>query len=289
MKKTSYFSVLSAAILWGTIGFFVKGLYNLGFDSLQIIFIRATYSSILLGTFLLFTNKSHLKIEFGDIKYFIGTGILSFAFFNWCYFTAINITSLSIAAILLYTAPAFVMIFSVILFKEKLTILKVISLILTFTGCMLVTGYFQVSASDVSAMGIIAGLGSGLGYALYSIFGNYAIKKYDSLTITTYTFIFAIVGLIPVTNVKGIPGLFNSIDAVYYSIGIGVFTTVLPYLLYTKGIAHIEISRASIIATIEPVIATVIGVFFFKESVSLYKMLGVVLVIIAVAIIRDKD
>jgi drug/metabolite transporter (DMT)-like permease len=224
-----------------------------------------------------------------DTKYFIGTGILSFAFFNWCYFTTKNNTSLSIAAILLYTAPAFVMTFSVILFKEKLTSLKVISLILTFIGCILVTGYFQGSSGKISLIGIITGLGSGLGYALYSIFGNYALKKYDSMTVTFYTFIFASLGLIPVTNFRGITELFSNINVIYYSIGIGIFTTVLPYLLYTKGITHLEISRASIIATIEPVVATIVGVFVFKETVTLYKILGIVLVIIAVAIVRDKE
>lgn len=97
-------------------------------------------------------------------------------------------TSLSVAAVLLYTAPAFVMVLSYLLFHEKFTVRKSIALVLTFVGCVFVTGIIG-SSQTLSGKGILIGIGAGFGYALYSIFGRFALKKgYDSFTISFYTF-----------------------------------------------------------------------------------------------------
>lgn len=287
-KELSYFFVVTAAILWGTIGIYSKKLTHYGFDTTQIVFIRAVVAAMTLILFASLKSRDFLKIDPRDSKYFIGTGILSFVFFNWCYFLAINKTSLSVAAILLYTAPTIVMILSVILFGEKMTKKKIISLILTFIGCIFVTAFAQGTGQKMTIIGLLAGLGAGLGYALYSIFGRYALKKYDSITVTLYTFIFACIGLIPITDIRGMLSLFSNADAVYHAVALGLFATVLPFLLYTKGLYYLETSRASIIATIEPVVATVIGVVLFGEPLTLFKILGISLVISAVAIIREK-
>jgi drug/metabolite transporter (DMT)-like permease len=288
MERLSYIFIIVAAMLWGMIGLFVNKLYGLGFAPLQIVSVRAIGASFMLALYLLITNKKVLKIKLNDIKYFIGTGIFSFAFFNWCLFVAIKNSSISVATILLYTAPAFVILFSTILFKEKITSIKLISLALTLLGCILVTGFFQSSDQRVSTIGILAGLGSGLGYALYSIFGKYALKKYDPMTIPAYTFIVAAIGLIPLTNFKDIITSFSDKNALLYSLALVLFSTVLPFIFYTKGLSKLEASKASLIATLEPVVASIIGFTVFRESISISKIIGILLVIAALIIIRER-
>jgi len=288
MNRLSYLFIVIAAMLWGIIGVFVNKLYSFGFEPTQVVSVRAAGASLMLVIYLLFTNKEYLKIQFRDIKYFIGTGIISFAFFNWCLFVAIKHTSLSVATILMYTAPAFVMIFSAILFKEKLTKIKLISLILTFAGCVLVTGYFQSADQRVSTLGILAGLGSGLGYALYSIFAKYALEKYSPMTIPVYTFIAASIGLIPFTDFRGIAVAFANPAVVFYALALGLFSTVLPFMFYTKGLSKLESGKASLIATLEPVVASTVGFMIFKEPVTPSKIAGIILVIAALSIIREK-
>lgn len=288
MNKLSYVFIIIAAVLWGMIGLFIKQLYQYGLEPLQVVSLRAICAAALLIIFLLITNKKLLVIKLADVKYFIGTGLLSFAFFNWCLFVAIKMTSLSVATILMYTAPAFVILFSTILFKEKLNSTKVISLVLTFAGCVLVTGYLQGTEHRVSTVGILAGLGSGLGYALYSIFGKYALEKYDPMTIPAYTFIIAAIGLIPLTNFKEIAVSLSNIHVIFYVIALGLFSTVLPFIFYTKGLSKLESSKASLIATLEPVVASIIGFAVFKEQVTFYKILGILLIITALIIIREK-
>jgi drug/metabolite transporter (DMT)-like permease len=288
MNKLSSVFIIIAAVLWGMIGLFINKLYQYGFEPLQVVSIRAICSAFMLVLYLLITNKGLLSVKLADVKYFIGTGIISFAFFNWCLFVAIKTTSLSVATILMYTAPAFVTIFSIILFKEKLNSKKLISLALTFLGCVLVTGFFQSSANRVSTIGILAGLGAGLGYALYSIFGKYALEKYDPMTIPAYTFVFAAIGLIPLTDFKEIITTLSNTTALYYAIALGLFSTVLPFIFYTKGLAKLESSKASLIATLEPVVASIIGFIVFKENITFSKVLGILLVITALIIIREK-
>ncbi|WBW97228.1 DMT family transporter [Oceanirhabdus sp. W0125-5] len=285
----SYLLIILGATLWGIISIFVKGLYNLGFNALEVVFIRVFSASLILIVYIIFTNKDLLKINFKDIFYFIGTGVFSIVFFNWCYFTAMNLIPLSVASILLYTAPAFVTILSAIVFKERITKRKVLSLLLTFIGCIFVTGYFPNTGGKITLLGLLVGIGSGFGYALYSIFGKAAMKKYDSITITVYSFIVASISLIPLINLKNMVSLFDNVQAYGYAIALGLFPTVLAFISYTKGLENIESSKASIIATIEPVVASIIGMVVFKQVLSFYQILGILIVIMAIFIVSEKN
>lgn len=242
----------------------------------------------MLVLFLAITHPKLLKIRLKDSFVFIGTGILSIVFFNWCYFTAIKEISLSIAVMLLYTGPAFVVLLSRILFKELLNLPKITALLLTLTGCMLVVQLFPLEEKSVSLYGLLIGLGSGFGYALYSIFGKMALRTYSSLTIITHTFVFASIALLPVSGFTINSALLSS-GGVWWSIlGLGFLPTVLAYLLYTKGLSMIESGRASVTATMEPVVATVIGVYVFDEILTGFQLFGIGLIIAAVVLIQWK-
>lgn len=285
MNKLSYFLIIISAALWGLVGIFVKGLYVLNLSSMEIVALRALNAALILVIFAFIKNRSLFKIKLRDIPYFIGTGLFSFVFFNWCYFIAIENTSLSTAAILLYTAPAFVMVLSWILFKEKMTRAKTISLILTFTGCVCVTGYLQNAGQRISISGLLAGLGAGFGYALYSIFGKYALKKYTPYTVTLYTFIFAGISSIPFMEFNKLLPLVLNGEVLSKSMYLGLFSTVLPFTFYTKGLSNIDSGKASIIATLEPVVAMLVSVFLFREQITFGKLLGILLVIFAILIV----
>ncbi len=280
-----YIYVILAAVFWGVIGIFSKALSALGFDATQIVFVRAFGAMVCLFAYMVLTDPKSLRIALKDSKYFVGTGIISFVFFNWCYFNAIERTSLSVAAILLYTAPTIVTFLSVMLFKEQMTKNKWISLGLTFLGCLLVTVFSENGSVKVSGIGILLGLGSGLGYALYSIFVRYALKKYSVLTVTFYTFAFATLGLIPITDIPEMANLLKISGALVHAVFLCLLSTVAPFLLYTKGLSKLETSKASIIATLEPIVATVVGVLLFAEPMTAVKIIGIMLVILAVKIL----
>ena len=215
-----------------------------------------------------------MTIALKDIYLFIGTGILSIAFFNWAYFTSIQLLSISVAVILLYTAPAFVMIMSVLFLKEKITVMKVVLLCMTLLGCLLVTGLTNLSYQDGDVLGYLIGLGAGFGYALYSIFGKFALNKYSPFTVSFYTFFVASLLLVPMTGIwLKLPIIVNG-KAMIYIVGLSLISTVLAFLLYTEGLRGIESSKASILSTVEPLAALILGIAVFQESISGTQILG---------------
>ena len=250
---------------------------------MDIVAIRAALTAAVLFLCLLIYKRQLLVIKLRDIWCFIGTGVLSIVFFNYCYFRAMTLIPLSIAAILLYTAPAFVLLMSAVLFKEKITKRKVMVLIVTILGCAFAAG-ITGSTGPVSFIGIVYGIGAGIGYALYSIFGRYAINKgYGSMTISFYTFLCAAVAAVPFANIGKITCIgINDGKMVWFYIVFAIMSTVLPYILYTKGLSGMENSTASVIASIEPVTATVIGWIMFDEILDIIQIVGIVLVIGAV-------
>jgi drug/metabolite transporter (DMT)-like permease len=285
MKKMAPAFILIAGILWGCIGIFVRQLNNYGLFSMDIVLVRAIVTCIFMAVFLLCYDRKLLKIKLKDIWCFIGTGICSIVFFNYCYFKAISMTSLAVAAILLYTAPAIVMVLSFILFKEVFTKRKVISLIMTFVGCVLVTGVIT-EGGNITGKGILTGLGAGLGYALYSIFSRYALQKgYHSFTITFYTFLIASVAALFLVDTSYVYEQVTTNNVVIVlCICLGIICTVVPYLTYTIGLKYMDNSRASIIASVEPVTASVIGILVYSEKITFTGVAGIVLVLVALGI-----
>lgn len=280
MKKAAPLFVILAGCLWGSMGIFVRGLGSYGFTSLEIGALRVFGALLFLGMGVFLYNKKLFCIRAKDLWCFAGTGIVSIVFFNYCYFTTIQMTSLSVAAVLLYTAPVFVTVMSIFLFKEKFHARKWVALAMAFFGCVLVTGILSQQLT-LSVGGILLGLGAGFGYAMYSIFGRYAIERgYESLTISFYTFLFASLGFFPMIDTGHlISCLKPEKKCAGLVAGLVLLTTVIAYLTYTLGLTYMEAGRASILASIEPVVATLIGFFLYKETLSWMTLLGVVLVL----------
>ena len=276
--------VFSAGCLWGCMGILVKTMNEGGFTSIEVAAFRSFFTAACMLAFLFLFHREKLHIAIRDVWCFIGTGLLSITFFNICYFYCMTITALSTAAILLYTAPAFVMVMSFFLFKERFTGKKIVAVVLAFLGCVCVSG--GLAGLKISTMGLLSGLGAGIGYALYSIFGRYAIKKgYDSLTITTYTFVFSAIGLAPMINWgHAMSCLEASASELLFLFAICALVTIAPYILYTRGLEGLENGKASILASVEPVVASLVGFLLYKEGMQPIQVLGMILVLLSCAL-----
>ena len=281
--------ILLAGCFWGSMGIFVRRLTDYGFSSIQIVAIRVTLAALIFCMLLLIKDPSGFRISVKDIPLFLGLGFGSILFFTVCYFTAITMMPLSTAAILLYTSPIWIMLMSVLFFREKLTGRKLLALVLAFAGCVLVSG---ISGEGMTLTGLLVGLGSGIGYGLYSILGTVALRRYSPYTVTTYTFAFAALGawlicrpadmLAKFAAAPNLPGL------VFFCVLTALVTAVIPFLAYTLGLRTVEASRAGILATVEPLVATLIGVAVFSEPLTLLSGLGILLILAAVVLLNGK-
>lgn len=281
-KKLPYIMIAFAAAMWGLIGFFVKGLSDAGFTSMEIVAVRVATASILLVLIGLIGYRSILIISLKDLPLFIGTGILSIVFFNWCYFTAIELMNIPIAVALLYTSPAFVAILSFLFLKESLHRKKLVAIVITVIGCTLAAGITGEGSTSISAVSFLIGLGAGLGYALYTIFGKIALRKYHPFTVTLYTFIVASAALLPTTGTIGKFAILLQGNTWLYAVGLGIFPTVLAYFAYSWGLERTEGSTAAVVATLEPVVATMLGVFVYSDKLGALQLSGIVLIILSV-------
>lgn len=286
--RRAYIYVMAGAALWGIIGVFVQFLFAAGFSALEIVTLRVTTAAAMLTGYLAVRHPTLLVIDVRDVLSFVGTGIFSIVFFNWAYFTAIGEVSLSVAVMLLYTGPAFVVLLSRLFFGEPLTARKGVALLLTLAGCILVVQLLPLHRQHVSWYGLLLGLGSGLGYALYSIFGKQALRRYEPLTVITYTFLFASAALLPFNIFRMETAQLASLSTWLWIAGLGFFPTALAYGLYTTGLSMIESGRASVTATVEPVVATVVGVALFNDMLTVYQLAGMVLVVAAVVLVQGR-
>lgn len=282
--------IIIAACFWGSMGIFVRHLETYGFTAIQIVSIRLTLATVLFSIIQIFIDRSGFKIALRNIPLFLGLGLGSILFFTICYFSAITIMPLSTAAILLYTSPIWIMLMSAIFFHEKLNAKKLIALALAFAGCVLVSG---ISGNGITVIGLLLGLGSGLGYGLYSILGTVALRRYSPYTVTTYTFIFAGIGSWFINSPAEMISKFQASDNLPLLLSFCLLTTlitaVIPFLTYTLGLKKVEASKAGIIATLEPVVATIIGIVCFGEGLSILSASGILLVLSAIVILNVKS
>ena len=287
MKKyLPHMFILIAGISWGMLGIFSRNLTTYGFTPRDIVLVR-NFGGLLAMTVMFFImDKSIFRIKLKHFPFFLGTGLVSVVMFTLLYFSCQQQCSLAVSAILLYTSPVFVMVMSALIWKDKITKQKLVALVVTLAGCVFVSGILS-GGLTVTTAGLITGLGSGFFYALYSIFGRFALKHYNPLTVTYYTFVCAGIACLFVGSpAQVVTYMGASVMVPLLSLGLIFIGTVLPFVMYTKGLAEIESGKAAILASVEPVSAALTGVIAFGEPLTMSIALGLLCILTAVYILR---
>jgi len=288
-ESLAVIAILLAGILWGVICVFIKGLSAAGLGSPEIAFVRMLVAVLLFTVPTFIKDPKTMKIQLKDIWMFIGMGIVSITLFNYCYFRTVIESGTSVAVVLLYTSPIFIMLIAAVLFREKITGIKIAALVATFIGCILVAGIIGGGAR-LSGKGLMVGVLAGFFYALYTIFGRYALAKYDSMTVTAWTFIFGLIGTAVLADLPlAFTVLITNGTAVLLTVGIGIVSTIVPYLLYTWGLNYVESGKAGIIVAVEPVVGSLIGMLAYGEPHNIEKIMGLMLVISAIVLLNIPD
>ena len=278
--------VLAGGVLWGTLPLFAKYLAARGLSPEQIVFFRAGFAALFLLLWLAARKPFLLRFRLADAWYFAALGIGSIMLFSYCYFRTIESGGIALAALLLYTSPAFVLVFSIILFKEQVTTRKILAVLCTVAGCACITGIFSGGTAGFALPVILVGLGAGFFYSLYSIFGKYALRRNAATTVTAYALTFAALGSCFLVPLPQTLILLADIPILLVSCGMALCCSVGAFGLYTLGLKGIAASKAGVLAAVEPVVATLIGIAVFHENASLPTFLGMGLIIGATALLN---
>ncbi len=284
----AHLSVLLGGALWGLIGLFTRPLYEAGLTAINVVSVRNFGGLLVLAAIFAVKDRSVFRIKAKHLPLFFGTGVVSVLLFSFCYFNCQQLCSLGVSAILLYLAPSFVVVMSALLWKDKLTKHKILALLLALVGCALVSGIVGGDLT-VTLKGFLCGIGSAFFYALYSIFGRYALAHYGSYTVTVWTFVFAGFGALFFADLPTLAASLTDGKTALTALALVVVSTVLPYIFYTNGLSGLESGVASILASIEPVVAALVGILVFREKMSLWVAFGVVCVLSGVVLLGGKD
>ena len=291
-KKIYLILPIISGILYGSSGIFVRTLTQNGIDATTLLFLRFSIAIPVMVIAILATDKKQLKIKLSDIKLLIITamGIIGL---NILYNIAMNTISLSIAAVLLSSDPVFVLIIAYLIFKEKITKSKVLSIILVLIGCILTTGLIEGNASNVTGIGIIGGIGAAIFWAIYMMGSKKALENgLHTYTILLYSILINTIVLIPFTSFNQITTFVNA-DIIGNTIFLILHSTLsfaIPYILLTVSIKYMDSGSASIFTSgAEPLAALIFGMLFYSEIPTILMFSGIILTIIALAILSKSE
>ncbi len=296
MKAKALIYIIIAGVCWGTSGIFTPFLASYGFSGLRITAMRGLVAFACVAIYVLLFKRHAFLIS---LQQLIMTAFVGMSLFltSALYYSAIDMTSVSTAVMLMYTAPVLVMIFSVLFLGERISLQKIFAVIFMLVGCALVSGVIGGIKFDL--IGILLGLGAGVAYATYNILTKISMEhKYEPLSTVLYGFMF--MALIALCTSRPWEILkFTSIASgviIPSFIALGAITMALPYFLYTLGMRDLPAGTASALGIVEPMSATLFSIIIFREPFDLFMIFGIVLILSAVVMLslakekrRNKD
>lgn len=278
---TGFLYVLAAAFMWGLIGVFTKYILVEGVSALEIAFWRASFAWVM---FLVHARiKGQVRVKRSDLPALFGFGFICVTLFYGSYQLAIRDVGMAMAAVLLYTAPAWVALLSWTVLKETMTATKALCVAMTVIGVSCISlgpKLMSGGAIPMNLFGLAAGLVAGFTYALYYIFGKKYLHKYATPTIFVYALPFGALLLLPFVDFHP-----KSAYAWTMLISLAAVTSYGAFSAYYAGLKLLDATHASVIATFEPVVAAVFAYLLFGEKFSPLGYVGSCLIIAAVFLV----
>jgi len=261
-----------------------------GLQPLAVVAARITLAALALFGLLGVRDRQLLRIRAGDIPFFLLFGLIGVALLQASWGYAVSLIDVGVAVVLNYTAPAWAALFAWPLLGERINRQKGIALLLTTAGVALVARAFDARFLSLNVVGLLWGLVSGVTYGLYSVLVRRALKRYSFWTVVTYTFatgaLFLWATQLVVSSGEVSPSRVVSAlvqpGAVLWLVILALVPTLVGHTLFAYGLRFLEATVATILATIEPVTATLWAALFLGESLTWPQIVGGALVIAGV-------
>lgn len=286
-KLKGYGLVILAATLWATMGLFYKGLMaGFALAPLSIVFWRAAVAGGAL-LLVLVLRRVPLRVPRRDVPLFVGFGVIGVAMFYAVYIHAIDLAGMGIAAVLMYTAPVWVTLYGVVVEGEALDGGKALALFLALVGCALVGRVYTLREATFNLNGVLAGLGAGVTYGSYIVFSKRAAQRgYSPWQALAYALVLGALALLPFQSVEALRRPLTTPTLALALLVLGLVPTLGGGVAFNAALHQVSASQASIIATLEPVLAAFLGWAVWGEQLEAAQLVGAGLIIAAVLVVQ---
>jgi drug/metabolite transporter, DME family len=274
--------VLGAAALWGSFGIFARALFAHGFSPLELTSLRVAIALVATAVIAVLQPgwRRRLRLTPRDAAFFAAYGTLGFASFALLFFVTVELTTVAVAAALLYTSPAFVVLLSRVVWRERISGVRLVALLCVLAGVFTVTGVLAglvTGTGRVPLIAAITGLGSGFTYGIYTVMSKVATRRFDTVTTILYAFLFAALALAivspPWTAAARAPAAWPLL------LGLGLGPSLLAYFLFLRGLRELSAGTASMLAALEPVMAAIFAALLLSEALDASRILGIALIV----------
>ena len=282
MKRiTGILLIAISAASFGTLAIFGRYAYDAGMDTFTVLFLRFSVAAVLMGILLAARRESLPKGRV--LGQLIGMGALGYVGQSFMYLTAINYASAGLVALLLYLYPFFVMVLSVIVFREKVTRAKIIALALALFGTAL-----TVDPQGGQLIGALMAISAAAIYSVYIIVGTNVMKHVSAVQSSTVIFASAGVVFGSITAVNG--AHFPAANSGWFAmLGIVLIATVIPVITFLAGLGMVGPTNAAMLSTLEPVVTVLLAAWLFGEQLPAVALAGGGLILVAVILLTRNE
>jgi drug/metabolite transporter (DMT)-like permease len=294
MNRLAVVFPVIAGTCWGSAGVFVRVLYRAGFDVITITFSRTIVTVVLLAVVTLIMDGGLFRVRLRDMPLVALSGLSGYFLLNLLYNCAINQLSMSLASILLCTAPVYVILLGAILFHEKITRVKLACMLAGLFGCFLLSGILESGHLIWSLTGIMLGVGSAVSNAVMTLTVNELVDKrhMHPMTVQFYTCLIAMLLMLPLADQSAIlqfltdrPG-----SGALFMLAHAMVVSLLPNLLFTIAFRYLDSGVVSILASgAEPTSALLFGLLFFAEVPTVLGLIGMIIVVVSMIVLTRSN
>ncbi|MBF0442165.1 MAG: DMT family transporter [Oligoflexales bacterium] len=288
IKFFSYVTAIMAVTFWGFTFVWVKNAYEY-YNPVTTIFLRLIIACLILGP-VFFIRKNRDKVKLEHIPWFM---LLAF-FEPFCYFMGegfgLLYVSSTLGSMIVATIPLFTPLFALMLFREKMSVMNILGLFVSFFGILVfIVGkdlVFEISLKGIALMffAVFSSVGHGL-------VARWLTRDYGSLTIVTMQNIFSLFYFAPVFyffEFEHFKGVVPTSGLIFLLFKLSVFGSVLAFLLYVAAIKEIGLARTAVFTNLIPVITAAAAFFMLGECLGIYKIAGIFFVILGLFLSQTR-
>ena len=278
--------ILVGCFLWACIGISSRALYSAGFSPFQVSATKSGVTALGIGTFLLITDRHGFRVGKRDVWLIILLGLSKFVQDFLIFYGQAHI-SLSLTAMLQLTSPYYVLVFSAIIFRERITVGKVICMVIATVGCVLATGVLNGGENN-DVFGIIAAVTAGIAGGVFAMASKGTLNRgYGPETALFYMFfVGAVLSLFMCDPMFMVRTSFNDLSILGYALMLGILFTLIPHFMNLCAMKHMQITHVTVIGLSEIIFTAIVGMVWFQEFLTLSNIIGMVLIMSSIVIME---